>query len=180
MAALRSSRSAWRQRSVSACSRSTWPWRITRPIGFALQGPNSSIEAPVWLASAALIAGGLIIAIRSLARGGRVAWVAAAGAATVVPVSRSRLGSFVEGRWRIRVLVTWQAVAPALTAAMLVVFVLVSLRLEDSKTRRMTDRAAEVMEGRAEIASSIAHDVRGPVGTIKGLATTTRKLRPSR
>jgi two-component system sensor histidine kinase KdpD len=31
------------------------------------------------------------------------------------------------------------------------------------------------MEGRAEIAATIAHDVRGPVGTIKGLATTTRK-----
>ena len=42
--------------------------------------------------------------------------------------------------------------------------------------RRANDRAAEVMEGRAEIAATIAHDVRGPVGTIKGLATTTAQV----
>jgi len=129
----------------------------------------------VWVASAALVAAGVIIAIRSLSRGGRVSWIAAAGLATALTGLTFPLSSLMESRGAIRVLVTWQAVAPALTAAMLGVFVLVSLRLEDSKTRRMTDRAAEVMEGRAEIASSIAHDVRGPVGTIKGLATTTRK-----
>jgi signal transduction histidine kinase len=48
-------------------------------------------------------------------------------------------------------------------------------RVQASRMRRATDRAAEVMHGRAEIAATIAHDVRGPVGTIKGLATTTRK-----
>ena len=40
--------------------------------------------------------------------------------------------------------------------------------------RRATDRAEEVLGGRAEIASMVAHDVRGPVGSIASLATTTR------
>jgi two-component system sensor histidine kinase KdpD len=57
----------------------------------------------------------------------------------------------------------------------LLVGVLAAGRQDSSRMRRATDRAAEVMQGRAEIAATIAHDVRGPVGTIKGLATTTRK-----
>jgi signal transduction histidine kinase len=38
--------------------------------------------------------------------------------------------------------------------------------------RRVTDRAQEITGGRAEIASMIAHELRGPVTTVKGLATT--------
>jgi signal transduction histidine kinase len=59
--------------------------------------------------------------------------------------------------------------------AFLLAGTLASERVHASRMRRATDRAAEVMGGRAEIAATIAHDVRGPVGTIKGLATTTRK-----
>ena len=36
--------------------------------------------------------------------------------------------------------------------------------------RRATDRAQEIMGGRAEIAAMIAHEVRGPVSTVRGLA----------
>lgn len=39
--------------------------------------------------------------------------------------------------------------------------------------RRATDRAQEVMGGRAEIASMVAHEVRGPVSTVRGIATTS-------
>ena len=38
--------------------------------------------------------------------------------------------------------------------------------------RRSTDRADQILEGRAEIASMIAHEVRGPVTTIRGIAST--------
>jgi two-component system sensor histidine kinase KdpD len=41
-----------------------------------------------------------------------------------------------------------------------------------TQMRRATDRAQEVMGGRAELASMIAHELRGPVSTVKGLATT--------
>ena len=37
-----------------------------------------------------------------------------------------------------------------------------------------SDRATEVMEGRAEIASIVAHDVRGPAGTIRSVAGSLR------
>jgi signal transduction histidine kinase len=39
--------------------------------------------------------------------------------------------------------------------------------------RRATDRAEEVLGGRAEIASVIAHDVRSPVSSIKSIAAST-------
>jgi signal transduction histidine kinase len=43
-----------------------------------------------------------------------------------------------------------------------------------SRVRRASDRATEVMEGRAEIASIVAHDVRGPAGTIRSVAGSLR------
>lgn len=45
-------------------------------------------------------------------------------------------------------------------------------RGEASRARRASDRAREVMGGRAEIAAMISHEVRGPVSTIRGLAGT--------
>lgn len=45
-------------------------------------------------------------------------------------------------------------------------------RSEASHARRATDRAQEIMGGRAEIAAMIAHEVRGPVSTVRGLAGT--------
>jgi signal transduction histidine kinase len=45
-------------------------------------------------------------------------------------------------------------------------------RFEASRARRATDRAQEIMGGRAEIAAMIAHEVRGPVSTVRGLAGT--------
>jgi signal transduction histidine kinase len=45
-------------------------------------------------------------------------------------------------------------------------------RSEASRARRATDQAQEIMGGRAEIAAMIAHEVRGPVSTVRGLAGT--------
>ncbi|MEX0985695.1 MAG: HAMP domain-containing sensor histidine kinase [Actinomycetota bacterium] len=147
----------------------------TRPsAGSGFGHAGNQIETFPWLGGAALLAAGAIAAIRSLPKGGRLAWIAAAGLATAVTGLSITLSPLVD-RGADEILQSWVRTAPALAAGSLAVFVLVSLRLEASGMRRTTDRAAEVMEGRAEIASTIAHDVRGPVGTIKGLATTTRK-----
>jgi signal transduction histidine kinase len=59
----------------------------------------------------------------------------------------------------------------AATVLALVAF-LAPQRAEASRARRATDRAQEVMGGRAEIAAMISHEVRGPVSTIRGLAGT--------
>lgn len=117
-----------------------------------------------------------VVSVRSLARGGRSGWVAGAGLALAF-VGATSLISFQSLRrddlyvvWQV-----WNAIMPTVAGALLLVTVLATMRTEASRMRRATDRAAQVMDGRAEIASTIAHDVRGPVGTIKGLATTTRK-----
>jgi signal transduction histidine kinase len=60
---------------------------------------------------------------------------------------------------------------PAVAVIALVAF-LAPQRTEASHARRATDRAQEVMGGRAEIAAMIAHEVRGPVSTVRGLAGT--------
>lgn len=61
-----------------------------------------------------------------------------------------------------------------IVAAMMMALVafLAPQRSEASRARRASDRAQEVMGGRAEIAAMIAHEVRGPVSTIRGLAGT--------
>ena len=64
------------------------------------------------------------------------------------------------------------AVLPPLAAGLAFTGLLVAGRTEASRMRRVTDRAQKVTEGRAEIASMIAHELRGPVTTVKGLATT--------
>jgi signal transduction histidine kinase len=70
-------------------------------------------------------------------------------------------------------LLSWADAFTPLIPAIVLVGLLVSQREEISRARRATDRAAEVLGGRAEIASVLAHDVRSPVATIKSLATTT-------
>ncbi len=59
-----------------------------------------------------------------------------------------------------------------LAVALALVAFLAPQRVEASRARRASDRAQEVMGGRAEIAAMIAHEVRGPVTTIRGLAGT--------
>jgi two-component system, OmpR family, sensor histidine kinase SenX3 len=62
-----------------------------------------------------------------------------------------------------------QLILPAIAFAAL----LSAQRTETSRMRRATDRAEEVLGGRAEIASVIAHDLRGPVSSIKSIAAST-------
>jgi len=66
-------------------------------------------------------------------------------------------------------------VAPIASAALLFASLGWFQRVEVSRMRRETDRAAEITGGRAEIASMVAHEIRGPVTTIKGLAQTSER-----
>jgi signal transduction histidine kinase len=71
--------------------------------------------------------------------------------------------------------VAWpDALAPA-TAALVVAGALATQRMDTSRMRRESDRAAEITGGRAEIASMVAHEIRGPVTTIRGLAQTSER-----
>lgn len=59
-----------------------------------------------------------------------------------------------------------------LCVGIVIVGFLAPQRSEANRARRATDRAQEIMGGRAEIAAMIAHEVRGPVSTVRGLAGT--------
>jgi signal transduction histidine kinase len=130
-----------------------------------------------WLGTTAevvLVVGGVVAAARSLRWGGRFGWVA--GAATTIAI----LGAAALGAQKltadesIRLLSRATAGTTGLTATMLLLFVVIGLQLQSTRMRRASDRATEVMEGRAEIASIVAHDVRGPAGTIRSVAGSLR------
>jgi len=124
-------------------------------------------------AMAVLLVGGISAMVRSLRWGGRFGWVAAAGLALAIAGAATLVASVAESdrfAWVGRAYAGTQGLA----AASLALFVLASLQLESTRSRRATDRATEVMEGRAEIASIVAHDVRGPAGTIRSVAGSLR------
>lgn len=72
-------------------------------------------------------------------------------------------------------LVQWADVLQPVVLAVVFAGSLTAQHAESSRMRRASDRAEEVMGGRAEIASMVAHEMRGPVSTIRGLAGTTVK-----
>ena len=95
-------------------------------------------------------------------------WIGVAFAAAVaLPLSAIR--SPTEGLAYVQWADILQLVVPALAFAAL----LSAQRTETSRMRRASDRAEEVMGGRAEIASVIAHDLRGPVSSVKSIAAST-------
>jgi signal transduction histidine kinase len=70
-------------------------------------------------------------------------------------------------------LARWADAVPIVVLALALGGFLAAERTEATRMRRASDRAAEILGGRAEIASMIAHEVKGPISTIKGLAATT-------
>jgi signal transduction histidine kinase len=70
-------------------------------------------------------------------------------------------------------LLSWSDALQPLAPAIVLAGLIVSQHDEVSRVRRATDRAAEVLGGRAEIASTLAHDLRSPVASVKSLAATT-------
>jgi signal transduction histidine kinase len=124
-------------------------------------------------ATVVLLVGGLTVMVRSLRWGGRFGWVAASGLALAITGITTLVADIADPgtfAWVLRA----YAGSQGLSAAALVAFVVVGLRMESTRSRRATDRATQVMEGRAEIASIVAHDVRGPAGTIRSIAGSLR------
>jgi signal transduction histidine kinase len=72
-------------------------------------------------------------------------------------------------------LVQWADILQPVVLALVFASSLTAQHAESSRLRRASDRAEQVMGGRAEIASMVAHEMRGPVSTIRGLAGTTVK-----
>jgi signal transduction histidine kinase len=69
----------------------------------------------------------------------------------------------------------WPDVLAPASAALVLAGALATQRIDTSRMRRESDRAAEITGGRAEIASMVAHEIRGPVTTIRGLAQTSER-----
>jgi signal transduction histidine kinase len=91
----------------------------------------------------------------------------ALAAAVALPLSAIR--SPTQGLAYVQWADVLQLIVPAIAFAAL----LSAQRTETSRMRRASDRAEEVLGGRAEIASVIAHDIRGPVSSVKSIAAST-------
>jgi signal transduction histidine kinase len=91
----------------------------------------------------------------------------ALAAAVALPLSAIR--SPTQGLAYVQWADVFQVIAPGIAFAAL----LSAQRTETSRMRRASDRAEEVLGGRAEIASVIAHDIRGPVSSVKSIAAST-------
>ncbi len=112
-------------------------------------------------------------------RGWRVGGTAnaVAGAAMLLG-SLSVAGTLLAGAFAIasrpwNAMLGWTWLLPTASAALLFGAIVAQERSETTRMRRVTDRAEEVLGGRAEIASMIAHEVRGPAATVRGIATTS-------
>jgi len=69
--------------------------------------------------------------------------------------------------------VQWADILQLFVPSMVFAALLSAQRTETSRMRRTSDRAEEVLGGRAEIAGVIAHDLRGPVSSVKSIAAST-------
>ena len=130
---------------------------------------NGSVGGLGWvfavLALVVLVGAG--IRLVRLRRGGSVLLAVAAFVGALGLLSSARTSTFATGSF------AWVDAWPVLVAALAFASLLVDQRVDTSRMRRATDRARAVMGGRAEIASMLGHEVKGPVATIRGLAGTT-------
>jgi signal transduction histidine kinase len=121
----------------------------------------------------AVIVLGVVSTVRAIHPRRESSWIAGASAALTVSAVGQLIVARADELQRFLQMAAVGAVAGSLTPALILVGVLAGLRLETSRMRRATDRAEEVLGGRAEIASVIAHDVRSPVASIKSIAAST-------
>jgi signal transduction histidine kinase len=140
-------------------------------LGGGVSGPSPS--AGGWILAVIAIGFLGIVAWRerqaSRADPSPAAWLAAA-AVLAIPLQVLVARHPIEGLPFVHVVDLLQ---PAVAGLALAGYV-VHERAEISRMRRASDRADEVMEGRAEIAAMVSHEVRGPVSTIRGLASTAK------
>jgi len=139
-----------------------WPAVGVKEIGAAL-GPLGWVFALT--ASGLLIAAGVRL-MRSRRGGSVVLAFAAFFAVPALLFTAAKSTYATAGFWVVDLL-------PAAVAAMAFVSLLVDQRVDTSRMRRASDRARLVMGGRAEIATMLGHEVKGPVATIRGLAGTS-------
>jgi signal transduction histidine kinase len=181
--------------ALAACLAGTVPWRDRRgrpplhvrtvagAVGLPLititvwlsieRAQPTSLQIRVLAGTTAMVA--LVSAARAIARGGWYGWLGGAAVALILSsagawiLTGSGVGAatFDGGR-------AWFTYMPSVASIAALIGVLAAQRAETSRMRRASDRATEVMEGRAEIASIVAHDVRGPAGTIRSVAGSLR------
>jgi signal transduction histidine kinase len=124
-----------------------------------------------WLLAAGAVGLLGIAAFRELGSGDddlSHAWIGVAFL-VALPVQAAAVAHGGPGSWLARWAVLLQVVVPVLAFAGL----LAEEHSEATRMRRASDRAEEVLDGRAEIASMIAHEVRGPAAVVRGIATTS-------
>ncbi len=151
---------------------------VARPTGSIDEGPLGLVREPGpahWALGLLALAVMVVAAVRALTARTPTGWTSGAALAFALTIVAALAYPFVTTASAASTLLTWAVVLVPAAGLMLLGTPLGAQRSALSYMRRASDRAAEVMQGRAEIAATIAHDVRGPVGTIKGLATTTRK-----
>ena len=124
--------------------------------------------------SVAVIAAAVVTVVHTFDRPGWYRWVAGAAAATGVAAIGTAVTYLATPRWTTYLGISWQNVMPAAAGALLLAGVVAVDRADVTRMRRASDRAAAVLAGRSEIASVIAHDVRGPASSIKSIAASTR------
>ena len=124
--------------------------------------------------SVAVIAAAAVTVVHTFDRPGWYRWVAGAAAATGVAAIGTAVTYLATPRWTTYLGISWQNVMPAAAAALLLGGVVAVDRADVTRMRRASDKAAAVLAGRSEIASVIAHDVRGPASSIKSIAASTR------
>ena len=136
------------------------------------RGFQAGVLTPLLLGMA--IAGAAVAVVRTFGRPGWYRWIVGAACAVGLAAVGTLVSYVVDNRSLTYVAVTWETMLPATAAALALGGVIATNRADVSRMRRATDRATEVMEGRAEIASVVAHDVRGPASAIKSIAASAR------
>ena len=138
---------------------------IARPLDV---GNTVGPEKAIGVATAAIA---LVATAHGLAKGSSYRWLVGSSSALILWGGSWLLLS--QENELVVIANSWLRVIPLVSALLLLVGVLATQRLEVSRMRRTTDRADQVLGGRAEIASVIAHDVRSPVSSIKSIAAST-------
>lgn len=128
----------------------TWIWLVLGTIGWCFVAVRQCLLVPRGNQHGALAAGAIV------ATAFLISFAAIASGATWA-------GEFAIG------VAFW---TPPIAIGLLLLAASLMQRSDASRMRRETDRAEEIVEGRAEIASMVAHEVRGPVTTIRGIAST--------
>jgi signal transduction histidine kinase len=138
-----------------------------------ITGLDTGLATPAIFLSGAAALAGLIAAARSLGGTSSRRWLAGASLAFTVAFAGMTLAYTTTSLRILEVGRAWGQMMLGLGAILVLAEILGSVRSQNTRMRRATDRAEEILGGRAEIASVISHDVRSPVSSIKSIAAST-------